>query len=60
MNALVSFFNEVRAELKKVSWPTRTEVVGSAIIVCVVVLIFSIILSGMDTAFSAAIRYLLQ
>lgn len=60
MNTLLSFFNEVQAELKKVSWPSRTEVVGSTIIVCVVVLIFSMILGGMDNIFSAAIRYLLQ
>jgi preprotein translocase subunit SecE len=58
MNKILAFLNEVRTELKKVTWPTRDELVGSTIIVCILVSIFAVILGGMDATFSAFIHYL--
>lgn len=60
MNKVVSFFSEVYTEIKKIVWPTRTEVVGSAIIVCALVVICGMILGGMDAGFSSLIRWLIQ
>jgi preprotein translocase SecE subunit len=60
MNKLVSFLVEVRTELSKVSWPSRDELVGSTIIVCILVSVFAVILSGMDAGFSAFIKSLGQ
>lgn len=60
MNKIISFLQEVRTELKKVTWPTRDELVGSTIIVCILVVIFSIILGSMDAVFSTLIRYLIK
>ena len=56
----VSFLVEVKEELKRVTWPDRTELIGSTIIVCVVVAIFSVILGGMDTAFGYVIKQLIS
>ncbi len=44
----------------KVSWPSREELIGSTIIVCILVAIFGAILSGMDAGFSAFIKSLSQ
>ncbi len=60
MNKLVSFFVEVKTELTKVSWPSREELVGSTVIVCILVAVFAVILSGMDAGFSAFIKSLGQ
>ncbi len=60
MNKLVSFLVEVKAELSKVSWPSREELVGSTTIVCILVAVFAVILSGMDAGFSAFIKSLGQ
>ncbi len=60
MNKLVSFLVEVKTELSKVSWPSRDELVGSTIIVCILVSVFAVILSGMDAGFSAFIKSLGQ
>ncbi|MBM3893832.1 preprotein translocase subunit SecE [Candidatus Dependentiae bacterium] len=60
MNKLVSFLVEVRTELTKVSWPSREELVGSTVIVCILVAVFAVILSGMDAGFSAFIKSLGQ
>jgi len=60
MNKILTFINEVSVELKKVSWPGREDVVGTAIIVCFLVLIFAIILGGMDAGFSMLIKKLIS
>ena len=60
MANIFTFLSEVKAELKKVTWPTRDELIGSAIIVCILVIIFSLILGGMDAVFSALIRQLIR
>lgn len=60
MNKIFTFLNEVKTELKKVTWPTRDELIGSTIIVCILVVIFAIILGGMDAIFSTLIRQLIQ
>jgi len=60
MNKILSFLSEVRAELKKITWPSRDELVGSTIIVCILVLVFAAILGGMDVAFSSLIKQLIR
>ena len=60
MTNIFNFLNEVKAELKKITWPTRDELIGSTIVVCIVVAVFSVILGGMDIAFSALIRQLIK
>jgi preprotein translocase subunit SecE len=56
MNKIFSFVNEVRNELKKISWPSRDELLGATIIVCILVIFFSAILGSMDFAFSYLIK----
>ncbi len=58
MNKVLSFLNEVKAELFKVTWPSRDELIGSTIIVCLLVAVLGLILSGMDAVFSHLIRSL--
>jgi preprotein translocase subunit SecE len=57
MNKAIAFLNEVRAELKKVTWPTQDELIGSAIIVCILVVVFAVILGCMDAVFTAFIKH---
>jgi preprotein translocase subunit SecE len=45
---IVEFLIDVRSELKKVSYPTRSETVGSTTVVIVLVLIVSIFLALAD------------
>ena len=49
------FLREVRIELRKVTWPTRKELVQSVIVVLVAVGIATIYTLVLDTAFSRAI-----
>lgn len=59
MNKIIAFIREVKAEIKKVSWPSRDELVGSTIIVCILVLIVAVILGIMDSVFSYFIKQLI-
>ena len=43
------FFSDVRGELKKVSFPTRAETIGSTTVVIVFCIIMSIYLSVVDS-----------
>ena len=43
------FLAEVRAELKKVSFPTRAETIGSTIVVIVFCILMSLYLSVIDS-----------
>lgn len=45
------FFAEVVAELKKVSWPTRAQLVQSTAVVLVVVAIVAVYLAALDAVF---------
>ena len=49
------FLSEVIAELRKVSWPTRTQLVQSTAVVLVVVAIVAAYLAALDSIFSRMI-----
>ncbi len=51
-NAIVRYLRETWFELKRVSWPTRSEAVNLTLIVVAVTTFLSIVLGLMDTLFS--------
>ncbi|GAB4563306.1 MAG: preprotein translocase subunit SecE [Geothermobacteraceae bacterium] len=54
------FLGNVKAELKKVTWPTRKDTYGSTIVVIVLVLMVAVFLWAVDSALSTVIRMLLN
>jgi preprotein translocase subunit SecE len=46
------FLREVRAELKKVAWPTRGEVVTYSVVVLVAVIFVTFFVFGLDSGFT--------
>ena len=53
------FLRQVQAEGRKVVWPTREETVRTAIFVFILTLILSLFFLGVDSLFSAVVRWLL-
>lgn len=53
------FLRQVQTEGRKVVWPTREETVRTAIFVFIMMTILSLFFLGVDTAFSALVRWLL-
>jgi preprotein translocase subunit SecE len=56
----LQFLREVKAELKKVTWPSRKQTMGSTAVVLVVVAIISLFLGVVDMGLSSLIRLVLQ
>jgi preprotein translocase subunit SecE len=54
------FFADVATELKKVSFPTRTETMGSTSVVLIFVAAVAIFLSAMDAVLVKLVAVLLQ
>ena len=54
------FLRQVRAEASKVVWPTREETIRTAIFVGALMLILSLFFLGVDSLFSAVVRWLLS
>ncbi len=54
------FVREVRAELRKVTWPTRPEVIRLSTIVLIALVVFAGFVMGLDTLFSEFFRWLLS
>jgi len=54
------FTREVRAELKKVAWPSRGEVVNSTIVVLIAVVFLTALIFGFDFAFGEFVLFLYE
>jgi preprotein translocase subunit SecE len=50
-NAIQRWYRETVSELRRVSWPTRTEARSLTIIVIIVMVIMAILLGGLDWLF---------
>jgi len=55
LGRLIRFFREVVAELRKVIWPTRKELVTYATVVIVFVTVILTIVAALDAAFAEAV-----
>jgi len=55
----IQFLREVKIELKKVTWPTRKQTMGSTVVVIVLVVIISLFLGLVDFGLSSLIRMVL-
>ena len=52
------FFRDTTGEMKKVTWPTRNEVIGTTFVVIVATIVFALFLWGCDVVFYKAIDFL--
>ena len=52
---VVQFLREVRNELRKVAWPSRSETVNYSIVVLVTVIVLGAMIYGLDWVFSVFI-----
>jgi preprotein translocase subunit SecE len=56
----IQFLREVKIELKKVTWPSRKQTVGSTVVVIILVMIISVFLGVVDIGLSSLVRVVLQ
>ena len=53
------FVNQVRAEARKIVWPTRRETVTTAVMVLILTTLLAVFFFGVDSAFNAIVKFLL-
>ena len=51
-------WRDVLSEMKKVTWPSRNEVVGTTVVVIVATVVFAVYLWGCDILFYKGIEFL--
>jgi preprotein translocase subunit SecE len=56
----LQFLREVKVELKKVTWPSRKQAIGSTVVVLILVMIISLFLGIVDMGLSGLIRTILN
>ena len=60
MTSTREFFRDTSSEMKKVTWPTGNEVMGTTAVVIVATVVFALFLWGCDVFFYKAIDYLFR
>ena len=55
---VTEFWREVKSEMKKVSWPSRPEVISTTGVVLAAIIFFGLYLYVCDLAFYRAVRFL--
>jgi preprotein translocase subunit SecE len=60
VNALVRYFKDIRAEFKKITWPSKNDAVDSFKTVLVVVVIFTLVLWLFDTVFGTTLKTIIS
>lgn len=56
MNKIVKFCKECVAELKKVVWPTRDDVISSVKVVVISTIVVAVVLGLLDYLFTEGLR----
>lgn len=58
--SVTQFLSETKVELKKVTWPTKQELIANTVVVIIAVVLCAVLIWVVDTFFSALYRLFLQ
>ncbi len=59
-NKLIQYFIDSKAELKKVTWPTKQETIRSSVLVIVISLLTAVFLGAVDLALNYGLEKILS
>lgn len=59
-NGLVSFFREVKAEVKRITWPSKDETKKALVAVLIFTLIYILLVGGLDFIFKNLFEIILK
>ncbi|MBN2097632.1 MAG: preprotein translocase subunit SecE [Candidatus Omnitrophica bacterium] len=57
---LIKFFSEVKAEMKKVSWSSRKELISSTWIVIITVALLTVFIGVVDFVISRSVSFVIR
>ena len=59
-NSIKSYISDVRAEMRRVTWPGKQEVYGTTVMVIITTFLFGFYFMFCDEAFSRVVAYILN
>lgn len=54
------YFKDLKAELGKVVWPSKTQVINNTAVVLATMVVLGLFVGGLDAIFSAALKFLMS
>ena len=54
------FVRDVKGEVKKVTWPSRKQIVNNTVVVIIVMVLAAVVVGVIDSAFGYAVRFILN
>lgn len=59
-NKALKFFRETKSEMKKVSWPSKNQLLRNTVVILVFIIITTIILSLLDAGFEKILSLIIK
>ena len=59
-NRLMKFFRETKSEMKKVSWPSKDQLIRNTVVILAFVIIMTIVLSLVDFGFEKLLSLIVK
>ncbi len=59
-NSVTNFLSETKVELKKVTWPTKQELISNTVVVIIAVILCAALIWIIDSIFSVLFKMILQ
>lgn len=60
LNKIVDYLKKVYIEMRKVTWPTRSEVTNSTIVVVAISVLVAVIIFALDTFFTTILGFIIR
>ena len=60
LNKILDYIKNVYYEMRKVTWPTRSEITSSTIVVVIISAIVAVIIFALDTVFTSMLGLILR
>ncbi len=60
MNKIIAYLEEVAKEMRKVSWPSRQELISNTVITLVSAMVISLFIFGIDRVISQVLEIIYQ
>lgn len=57
---ITAFFHDVRQEMKRVSWPTREQMIAFTTVTLITTVVLTVVVFGLDVAMKEVVLYVVQ
>ena len=59
-NKAMKFFRETKSELKKVSWPSKSQLINNTVVILSFIVVATLVLSLLDVGFQKLLAFVIK